>query len=50
MTEKEHHECELCGNRATHVCSCEMCREVIDGELTDGRWLCDDCGKIGGDR
>jgi hypothetical protein len=32
--------CELCGNKATHLCECETCLEYEES----GRWLCVDCG------
>ena len=46
----EEHECELCGQPATHFCECDRCRSAstedgegiprLDEEDT-GRWLCD---------
>lgn len=36
-TEKPQFPCEICGERATHFCECEICQD--DG----GRWVCDDC-------
>jgi hypothetical protein len=43
--QEEKHECEICGDPATHYCTCEACRVDKDenGEERDGRWLCDGC-------
>jgi len=47
-------ECELCGKVSkVYFCKCDACRNVIYDNTPDnpkqrGRWLCEECLKMGG--
>ena len=57
MVTRKHKECELCGKiLPCSFCRCEACRNMIydnteasEDYYREGRWLCKECIKMGGE-
>jgi len=57
MVTRKHKECELCGKiLPCSFCRCDACRNMIydnteasEDYYREGRWLCKECIKMGGE-